>query len=509
LRYGTATDYYTPYRNHTPYTRSIVLATPEVTARRSKGLGLAVLAFAQFIVAIDYNIVYVALPDIGGALGFSAQSLQWVVSAYAVGFGGFLLFGGRLVDRLGARRVFVFALGVYALASLAGGFAQAPGVLIAARVVQGLGGALLFPANLTLIAAAFAEGSERNRALAVWGAAGSSGLAAGALAGGVLTDALSWKWVLFVNVPLALGAAALAPRLLPPDGRRGETRGGFDLRGAIVATAGVTLIVFGLASGPDRGWTSLRGIGALVAGVVLLGLFVLLEARTREPLLPLRLLRTRSLMTAAAVIFVFMGALSTEYYLLTTYFQNVRGYDPLEAGLGFLPLGLLSMVGAGQLSPRLLARWGFGATLALGMVGVAAATAAVATGMTAGGTYWALVPGIVLWGLAGGMTFTAMFGAATIGIAPAEQGVASGLASTFQQVGAAVGLAALVAVANAGLNLDAAVAPATADVVDGLRNAGWVTAAATVVGALLALTLRPHQPAVAATEAVTEAGVAS
>jgi hypothetical protein len=187
----------------------------------------------------------------------------------------------------------------------------------------------------------------------------------------------------------------------------------------------------------------------------------------------------------------------------------VRGYNPLEAGLGFLPLGPLSMVGAGQLSPRLLARWGFGATLALGMVGVAAATAAVAAGMTAGGTYGALVPGVFLWGLAGGMTFTAMFGAATIGVAPAEQGVASGLASTFQQVGAAVGLAALVAVANAGLNLHAAVAPATADVVDGLRNAGWVTAAATVVGALLALTLRPHQPAAAATEAVTESGVAS
>jgi predicted MFS family arabinose efflux permease len=227
--------------------------------------------------------------------------------------------------------------------------------------------------------------------------------------------------------------------------------------------------------------------------VVLVGAFLALEARTREPLLPLRLLRARSLMTAAGVIFVFMGALSTEYYLLTRYFQNVRGYSPLEAGLGFLPLGLLSMVGAGQLSARFLARWGFGGTLAAGMLGVAAGTGAISAGMTAGGTYWALVPGIVLWGLAGGLTFTAMFGAAAVGVAPAEQGVASGLASTFQQVGAAVGLAALVAVANAGLDLHAAVAPAATAVVDGLRTAGWVTAAATVTGALLALLLR-HQP---------------
>lgn len=255
---------------------------------RRPGLALALLAFAQFVVALDYNIVYVALPDIGRELGFTAQSLQWVVSAYAVGFGGFLLFGGRIVDRFGARRTFVLGLALFGLSCLAGGFAGSPEVLVAARGVQGLGAALLTPATLTLVNTSFAEGAERNRALSVWGAAGSGGLAVGALLGGVVTNAWGWQWVLFLLVPLALAAAAAARPVLASDTDRATDRGGFDVAGAVLATAGSSLLVLGLVSGPEAGWDSPRGAGALIAGLVLLAVFVVVEKRTADPLVPLR-----------------------------------------------------------------------------------------------------------------------------------------------------------------------------------------------------------------------------
>lgn len=461
---------------------------------------MALLAFAQFVIAIDYNIVYVALPDIGGKLGFSAQSLQWVVSAYAIAFGGFLLLGGRAVDRIGPRRMFLIAFAVYGVASLAGGLATGAGILLAARAVQGLGGALLFPATLTLIFTSFDEGPARGRALAVWGGSGSAGLAAGALLGGVLTDYLGWASVFLINVPLAAVALIAALRLLAPDAPRGRGQGGFDLRGALIATAGVSLFVFGVASGPDAGWLSVRGAGAIVAGLALVALFVMVEAHTRDPLMPLRMLANHSLTVTMVIIFIFMGALSTEYYLFTTYIQTVLRYNALQAGFAFLPLGLFSMIGAGKLSTLATGRWGIRATLAVGMLGVAAGTAAIAVGMSVGGSYPPLVPGLVIWGLFGGMTFAVMFASAGAGIAPAEQGVASALASTSQQIGGAVGLAALVAVANAGLDPHHRSAIAPSAVVHGLRDAGWVAAAVAVAGALIALSLK--RPVGARSEAV-------
>ncbi|WP_214415535.1 MFS transporter [Sphaerisporangium fuscum] len=469
-------------------------------SRRRAGPRLALLAFTQLIVALDYNIVYVALPDIGEGLGFTAQSLQWVVSAYAVGFGGFLLLGGRAVDRLGQRRMFMLGLALFGLACLAGGLAPNPAALVAARAVQGLGGALLTPATLSLINTGFAEGPDRVRALSVWSAAGSGGLAAGALLGGVLTQAGGWRWVLFVMVPLALVPLLAAPSLLDGDRARGRDDGGFDLLGAAIATIGSSLLVFGLVSGPEVGWGTVRGAGALAAGVLLLIAFVVVERRTRDPLVPPRLLGKRSLATAMAVILVFQSALGGAYYIFTTYLQNGLGYNALEAGLAFVPVTVLSVVAGLKLGPALIGAWGVRPALFAGMLVNGIGIAALATGMSANGSLWGVLPGIVVWGVGGGATFTAMFVAAASGVAPEEQGVASALATTSQQLGGAVGLAVLVAVANAGLGA----APPVTALVDGLRTSGWVAGGAAVLGAFLAFLLKRQPAAVQETTAVRE-----
>jgi MFS family permease len=451
-------------------------------------LRLALLIFAAFVISIDFNIVYVALPDIGHELGFTAQSLQWVVSAYAVGFGGLLLLGGRAVDRLGARRMFVLGLAVFGVASLAGGLAGAPGVLVAARVVQGTGGALLFPATLALINNTFAAGPARNRALSLWGVAGSLGAVAGPMAGGVITNYLGWEWVFFVNAPLTLAAGVAALRVLPPD-PGGYALGGFDLPGALVATAGSTLVVFGLVSGPEAGWGSARGAGALALGGALLVVFVLIERRSRDPLAPPRLFGVRSLATMMALIFVLMGTINTLHYLFYIDVQEVLGYSALGAGLAFLPMSVASIVGAAKLLPVLLSRLGMRGALFTGVLGAGLSMAAVAAGMAADGSYWRLLPGIVFLGLFAGMVYPMVFLASGADVSPGEQGVASALVSTSQQIGGAVGLAALVAVANAGLDVEAGAAPA-AELVAGLRTAGWVAALVTVAGAFLVLFLQ-------------------
>ncbi|CAO5166579.1 putative MFS transporter protein [Frankia sp. AiPs1] len=465
-------------------------------SRSGLGLTLALLAFAEFMIAIDYNIVYVALPDIGRELGFTTHSLQWVVSAYAVTFGGLLLLGGRAADRLGARRVFVVAVALYGLSSLLGGLAGEPWLLITARAVQGVGGALLFPTILTLINTTYPAGAERTRAMAAWGAAGGGGLAAGALAGGLLTNYLGWDWVFFVNVPVAALILIAAPRLLPADTPRADRWADFDLSGGLLATAGVALVVFGLVSGPDAGWLSLRAAGAIALGAVLVVAFAVLESRLRTPLLPPRLLRYRSLTTALLAVFVFSGTLSGEYYLFTTYLQGVLGYSPLKAGLAFLPLTLISMAGAGPLATTAARRLGYGATLALALLLCGIGIALLVPGMSTDGSYVALLPGIAVWGIGGGIAFTVCFAAAGHGVAPEEQGVANAVASTSQQIGSAVGLAAIVAVASSGL--DDVARPA--QVVHGLRVGGLVSAvAAAAVSVVIALFLRDRPTATPAT----------
>jgi EmrB/QacA subfamily drug resistance transporter len=457
-------------------------------------LRLGLLALTQLIVALDYNIVYVALPDIGTALHFSSHSVQWVVSAYSVGLGGLLLFGGRAVDRLGARRMFVTGLALYGVASLLGGLAPNSGVLVAARAVQGMGGALLTPATLTLIFRGFAEGPARNRALGAWGMAGSAGLAAGSLLGGVLTNYLGWEWVFFVNVPLALGCALAAPRLLPADD--GRAPGAFDVPGAVLATCGSALLVFGLASGPEAGWTSLRGAGALAAGVVLLALLLLVEARTRDPLIPLRLARGRNLATTMIVIAIFQGTLGGGYYVLTSYLQPVLGYSSLQAGLTFLPLTLVCMVAALKVTPLALGRWGIRTTLATSTVGTGAGIALMVAGTTSGGGFWTLVPGSIVWGLFGGVAFVTLFASAGSGVAPNEQGVASAVASTAKEIGGAIGLSLFVAIATG-----------MPDLLHGLHAAGWAAAAVTAAGGLVALALATPRSAPQSAQSPTLEGV--
>lgn len=440
---------------------------------------LALLAFGQFIAALDYNIVYVALPEIGRALGFSEQSLQWTVSAYAVAFGGLLLFGGRAADLLGRRRMFVLAISLYGVSSLVGGLASSQELLIGARAGQGVGGALLVPATLSLIATEYAEGAARNRALAVWGGAGALGLALGALLGGVLTSAFGWESVFLVNVPLTAVAAVAGLRLLPVDGRRDRTRR-LDLPGAVSGTLAVTAIVYGLVQGPELGWCSAEVLAVLGAGAALLLGFIAIERVSDHALMPLGLFRNRSLVTAMGITFVFMGTFGTQYYLFTVYLQGVLGYSALQTGMAFLPAAVLGMVGA-RIAESTLGSWGIRPSLIAALVTGGLGMAAFALALSEDGTFVALLPGIALISLGQGVGWTSMFAAAGAGVPPHEQGIASALASTTQQIGAAVGLGILVAVAN------------SADqTVDGLRLAGFVAAAATVAGCLLTAGLRRH-----------------
>jgi EmrB/QacA subfamily drug resistance transporter len=454
--------------------------------RNHKAATLALLAFAMLIVSLDQYIVVVALPDIGRDLGYSAQTLQSVVSAYAVASAGFLLLGGRASDLLGRRRVFVAGLMSYATASLAGGLAASPEVLLAARALQGLGGALVFPSTLALINTTFAEGRERNRAVAVWGSAGAAGLVIGVLLGGILTHGFGWEAVFFVNVPLAGLAAALALRLIARDGERERDRV-FDLPGALSATFGVTLLVFALVQGPDAGWGSARILAAGLAGLLLLAGLALVEARSPDPLLPPRLLGNRHVRTALAIAMLFTATFGSVLYFLSIYFQDVRGYDALQTGIAFL-LPTAFVVAGSALGGRLVTRFDLRRTLvaalALGVLG------AGALGLTMGPetSYSALVPGLIALSLADGVVFTTMFIAAGIGVSDRDQGVASAIASTGSGVGAAVGLAVLVLVANAG---------ADAVTADGISDAVLVVAAGIALTALLALTLVPRRERVA------------
>lgn len=466
------------------------MSTAPPVARRL-GPALLLLGFAQLIITVDFNIVYVALPEIGAALGFSAQTLQWVISAYAVAFGGLLVLGGRAADLLGRRRMFVLALTVYAVASLVGGLAPNTGVMIAARALQGLGGALLFPATLSLVNTMYAEGKERNRALAVWSACGASGLCLGSLLGGVLTDAFGWTSVFYVNVPLAAAAALVALKLIPRDAVREQGRA-FDLPGAITATLGVTLLVFVLVQGPESGWASTEVLTSLALSVVLLVAFVIIEGRSREPLMPLRLFTNRSLSTAMSIAFVFGATYSTVPYFLTVFFQTVHGYNALETGFAFLVPAVLIAVGT-QISGRMAGKVDMRVILVLGMSIGLVGTAAIAYGMSdSGGSYLAVLPGVALYGVGQGITWTGMWIAAASGVASGEQGVASAMTSTAMQVGTAVGLAVLVAIANPG-----AVGVTTGS----LQTAVYVAAAGIVLGILVSFALRKQRTAATAVAA--------
>jgi EmrB/QacA subfamily drug resistance transporter len=459
------------------------------TGRGSRqAVTLVLLAFAMLIVSLDQYIVVVALPEIGRDLGYSKQTLQSVISAYAVASAGFLLLGGRAADLLGRRRVFVAGLALYAGASLAGGLASGSVFLLAARAAQGLGGALVFPATLSLVNTTFAEGRERNRAVAVWGGAGAAGLVIGVLLGGLLTRALGWEAVFFVNVPLAAVAALLAFPLIPPD-RRPETRRSFDLPGALSATVGVTLLVFSLVEGPNLGWGSPTIVATATASAVLLAVLAVIEQRSRDPLVPPRLLANRNLGTSVAIAFLFWATFGSLLYFITLYLQNVHGYDPLETGVGFLVPTAVVVV-ASALAGKLATRFGLRRTLVAALGVGALGAAALGLAMSPDASYTALIPGLIAVSVGDGVVFTTVFIAAGTGVSDAEQGVASGIASMSASIGAAVGLALLVLVANAGTAglTGEGLRTATAN---GLSAAVLVVAAGIALTALVALNLRP------------------
>ncbi len=411
------------------------------------GLMLGLLAFAQLIISIDYNVVYVALPEIDEALGFSDHGLQWVVSAYALAFGGLLLLGGRACDLFGARRVYLAGLGLYAVGSAAGGLATTPDLVIVARAAQGVGGALLFPAVLTLIGTRFRDDAARNGAFAVWGTAGGAGMVLGSLLGGLLTQWFGWESVFWVNVPLALLTIALSLRAIAPDTEIPRGRS-FDLGGALLATAGVTLVVFALVQGPELGWTDPSVVGSAGTGAALLALFVRVERRHPDPLLPGRLASHRNLRAGSLVTFLYMASFGALLYFLTVFFQVVQGRGALTTGLAFL-VPMVGIVIGAQVGGRAVAGYGPRTVMVTSTLVGAAGAASTAVLLAPSVSYAVLVPGLLVMGLGQGSGWTVMFAGATRGIDPHDQGTASGIASTSQQIGGAAGLAVLVAVANA------------------------------------------------------------
>ncbi len=451
------------------------------TPQDKKWLALALLAAAQFVVVLDASIVNVALPSIGRDLDFAQDNLSWVVNAYTLFFGGFLLLGGRLADLLGRRRMFITGLIVFALASLAGGLAQSDLWLIVARAVQGLGAALLSPAALSIVTRTFAEGAERNKALGVWGGVAGSGGAAGVLLGGVLTDALSWEWVLFVNVPIGLIVAALAPMLVA-ESRNDAAHRSFDLGGAFTVTAGLSILVYALVDAESAGWGSTQTIGLLALSVALLAAFLAIESQARSPLLPLSIFRLRTLSASNAVGLLIGMSLFSMFFFLSLYMQQVLGYDAMKAGLAYLPLALTIIVAAGVAS-QLVTRLGFKPVLMGGMLLVAVGLVWLSR-VPADGRYTTdLLGPMVIAGAGLGFSFVPVTIGALAGTKPHEAGLASGIINTSQQVGGALGVALLSTVAFANVN---EFRPDPVALTDGFGNAFLVGAGFAFAGFLIA-----------------------
>jgi EmrB/QacA subfamily drug resistance transporter len=407
--------------------------------RRSPWATLAVLALAQFIVVLDVTIVNVALPHIQADLNFSADSLQWVINAYTLLFGGFLLLGGRMADLLGPRRVFVAGLLLFGATSLVAGLSNSPEFLIGARAVQGLGGALLSPAALAILTVTFARGRERNIAMGVWGGLAGLGGTLGVVAGGVLVDSLSWQWIFFVNVPIVIALVAVIP-VFVRDVRHASGRRTFDTLGAVLGTTGLMAVVYGVVRSEPSGWGSFEVVGVLTAGVVLLAAFVLVERRSAAPLVPLRLFRSRALSVSGGSLALNGAAFLSMFFLTAIYLQQVRGDTALEAGVHFLPMGGAAIVGAvlaSQLVQRLGTRTVQLAGAVLSVTGLLLLSQADATG-----SYTSeLLPGLIVFGF--GIIGVGVPGqiAAVSDVQHHEAGAASGVVNAMYQVGGALGLA--------------------------------------------------------------------
>jgi EmrB/QacA subfamily drug resistance transporter len=460
-----------------------------MTNERRRQLTLVLCCLAQFMVILDVSIVNVALPSIRTDLGFAPAHLQWVVNAYTLAFAGFLLLGGRASDLLGRRKVFVAGIALFATASLIGGIAQNETMLIVARAAQGLGGAIVAPATLSILTTTFTEGAERNRALGLWGAMGGVGGATGALLGGLLTQTLSWRWILLINVPVGLAVAAAALRVLVVTAPRTGARRRFDLAGAVSVTAGLVVLTYGIVGTEQHGWGSSQTLATIGIGIALLASFLLIEGRLASaPLMPLRIFASRPLTAANLVIFCMGGAVFAMWYFVSLYLQEVLGYSPLRTGLSFLPM-TLTIVACSQLASRLTGRLGPGPVLGVGMT-------LITTGMllftfvSADGGYRAdvLVPSLLA--AAGiGFSFVPVTIAATTGVDRAEAGLASGLVNTFRQVGGSLGLALLATVATQRTADLGGHVPDAVALTDGFQRAFAVGSVISAVGAVTCLTL--------------------
>ena len=406
---------------------------------------LALLCGAFFMVILDAAIVIVALPSIEADLGFSEQGLQWVVSAYALTFGGLLLLGGRAADLLGRRRVFMVGVGFFTLASLLCGLAWSPAALIAARAVQGVGAAIMTPTALSLISTTFPEGSERNKALGIWGMNGGVGATAGWLIGGPLVEGPGWEWIFFINIPFGLAALALSPVLLR-ESRAALTRRSYDPAGALTITGGLVLLVYAVVEAPDVGWGSLRTILLFAGSAVLLAAFALIESRHRAPLVPLRILRSRTLVGANLVMLLFGTVAFGMPFILTLYGQQVLGYSAVTFGLGTAVFAAMAAVGS-IVGQGIVLRVGFRAVAAAGMA-LMGAGSLLLTQASVGGSYFGdMFVGLLVFGPGVGLAFVTATVAALAGVAEHESGLASGLSNTAFQIGAALGVAIVTTVA--------------------------------------------------------------
>lgn len=468
---------------------------------------LALLALAQFMVVLDVSIVNVALPSIAKDLAFSPSNLQWVITAYTLTFGGFLLLGGRAADLLGRKRVFETGVILFAIMSLFCGLAQTETQLIIARALQGLAGAIMSPAALSIVIAEFREGADRNRAMGVWAGVSAGGAAAGVLLGGVLTQYLGWRWNFFVNVPIGLLVSVVSAGLLPHFLGEERNKSRLDVSGAVFATSGLVSLVYGLSKAPNLGWDSATVWQFIGAGVALLICFVINEAKVKSPIMPLEIFRIRNVAGGNLAFLGIACSLFSMFFFLTLYVQNVLGYSPVKAGLCFLPITFIIGITSGVVS-NLVGKIGYKPFLVAGPVVLSSGLFTLSHSLVVGGNYVGnVLPGLALCALGMGLTFVSGTLTATSGVPKHFSGLASGILNTAQQVGGAMGLAVLSAVAFTTIKADLAartLEPLQAQV-HGYRSAlmvgVWMALAAAVVAAIL---VKNHK--VDAREAMTAAG---
>ncbi|MGB2875014.1 MAG: DHA2 family efflux MFS transporter permease subunit [Gaiellaceae bacterium] len=456
-----------------------------IAAAQRKWLALALLLGVQFMVVLDIAIVNVALPSIQRDLGFSERNLQWVVSAYALFFGGLLLLGGRVADLLGRRRLFIGGLIVFTLASLASGLAWSEGALIGARALQGFGAALITPAALSILTTTFTEGKERNAALGAWGAVGAFGAVAGVLLGGILTSALSWHWIFYVNVPVGVLGLALAPFFLTES--RDARAKSFDAPGAVLVTSGLVTLVYAITQANSYGWGSLATIGLFAGSLALLAAFIGWELRTAEPLMRFGILRLRTVSGANVAGLVMGTAIFGMFLMLTLYMQQVLHYSAMKTGVAYLAVAGTAIVWS-ALAAQLVTRVGVKPVLVAGMTALSAGLLYF-TQVSVGGTYLRdLLPGFLLISIGIGFSFVPISIAALAGVQPAEAGLASGLINTSQQIGGALGIAALTSIATSTTNTKIASGSALpVALTDGFQSAFFGAAGVAILGILVAL----------------------